>query len=644
MEHRCKVAAKLLANDEYITQKDKDDRLKACVYHARYGIDHRDSYDIKVQEEAIGYLDSLGYDYCIGEENGTGYYLFPDSVCVVNLLRTNPNDRYVICAPKCMLSDDYLSEHNITFLKIGRDVALKDMCYSSNDKLIKEIKAAMDAEPGHDVSFPTLKEQLIKRDFFYRKLYEAIRNAEEVPLINTHEVGDKCYTIENADSLQFENKGFERARINTPYDVVVGNVPFGDFKPYDQQYDSQFLIHDYFFIKSLDNLKPGGIAALITSKGTLDKYQSQPRVEMLKRAELIGAVRLPNNAFESAGTETVTDILFFQKRDTVLSDEEVEDMDWNKDAPWVTAGGSLRVGDVWYQGNRYYEKHSDNILGEMKEITGRFGREITVMPVGDLQEQLDAAISRMSATFSAEPTIDEMDEGEIEEISIPDGVKPFTYYIENNKLYFADNRTAKPYSGDANSEKAIKLMVEIVQRYDHIIMSQRSGCSDEVFESERIALNNTYDMFVKKYGYLSSTANQRRFADDVRSPKLFSLEIETHDENNKAVIKKADIFYERTVNQYRNPTHADSAIEAMHLSLNLNQKIDLSYMARLCGKTEDEVLEELGDLIYCDPALNYGDKYSGWVTAEEYLSGRTRDKLVLPLLRLKKIRSVSPEM
>lgn len=830
-----KAAAKLLANDEYITQKDKDDRLKSCVYHARYGIDHRDSYDIKVQEEAIGYLDSIGYDYCIGEENGTGYYLFPDSVCVVNLLRTNQADRYVICAPKCTLSDDYLSEHNITFLKIGRDVALKDMCYSSNDKLLKEIKAAMDAEPGHDVSFPTLKEQLIKRDFYYRELYEAIRNAEEVPLINTHEVEDKCYTIEDADSLRFENwklvpdgtgfilradnigfggtrvvdcfiqsfkdidstidylnsheleieieiaekenavsaeqpapsvpnndstdsksidklmvgdvieygdetwritdidgdfmlclenlgkfnnlaaesivgnwkdkiikgggfklissaepaevpaetghdvsfpeeepaveerprpenfvipddfayshgkkakyqdniaaikllnlletekrfatpeeqlvlarysgwggipeafdkendswsseytelknllseteyrnarastntafytdpliiksiykglehfgfksgrildpsmgtgnffgnmpeemrnnstldgveldtltariahylyprasiqnKGFERARINTPYDVVVGNVPFGDFKPYDQQYDSQFLIHDYFFIKSLDNLKPGGIAALITSKGTLDKYQSQPRVEMLKRAELIGAVRLPNNAFESAGTETVTDILFFQKRDTVLSDEEVEDMDLDKDAPWVTAGGSLRVGDIWYQGNRYYEKHSDNILGEMKEITGRFGREITVMPVGDLQEQLDAAISRMSATFSAEPTIEEMDEGEIEEISIPDGVKPFTYYIENNRLYFADNRTAKQYSGDANSERAIKLMVEIVQRYDHIIISQRSGCSDEVFESERIALNNTYDMFVKK--------------------------------------------------------------------------------------------------------------------------------------------------
>lgn len=607
-----KVAAKLLANNEYITLKDKDDRLKSCVYHARYDIDHRDSYDIKVQEEAIGYLDSIGYDYCIGEESGTGYYLFPDSVCVVNLLRTNQADRYVICAPKCTLSDDYLSEHNITFLKIGRDVALKDMCYSSNDKLLKEIKAAMDAETGHDVSFPTLKEQLIKRDFYYHELYEAIRNAEEVPLINTHEVGDKCYTIEDADSLQFENwklvpdgtgfilradsigfggtrvvdcfiqsfkdidatidylnsheleieieivekenavsaeqpapsvpnndstgsksidklmvgdvieygdetwritdidgdfmlclenlgkynnlaaesivgnwkdkiikgggfklissaepaevpaetgqdvsfpeeepaveekprpenfvipddfayshgkkakyqdniaaikllnlletekrfatpeeqlilarysgwggipeafdkendswsseytelkkllseteyrnarastntafytdpliiksiykglehfgfksgrildpsmgtgnffgnmpkemrnnstldgveldtltariahylyprasiqnKGFERARINTPYDVVVGNVPFGDFKPYDQQYDSQFLIHDYFFIKSLDNLKPGGIAALITSKGTLDKYQCE---------------------------------------------------------------------------------------------------------------------------------------------------------------------------------------------------------------------------------------------------------------------------------------------------------------------------------------------------------------------------------
>lgn len=226
-----KVAAKLLANDEYITQKDKDDRLKNCVYHARYGIDHRDSYDIKVQEEAIGYLDSIGYDYCIGEENGTGYYLFPDSVCVVNLLRTNQADRYVICAPKCTLSDDYLSEHNITFLKIGRDVALKDMCYSSNDKLLKEIKAAMDTEPGHDVSFPTLKEQLIKRNFYYRELYEAIRNAEEVPLINTHEVGDKCYTIEDADSLQFEN--WKLVPDGTGFILRADNTGFGGTRVVD---------------------------------------------------------------------------------------------------------------------------------------------------------------------------------------------------------------------------------------------------------------------------------------------------------------------------------------------------------------------------------------------------------------------------
>ncbi|MGN1119796.1 MAG: hypothetical protein ACI4Q4_05520, partial [Oscillospiraceae bacterium] len=226
-----KVAAKLLANDEYITQKDKDDRLKNCVYHARYGIDHRDSYDIKVQEEAIGYLDSIGYDYCIGEENGTGYYLFPDSVCVVNLLRTNQADRYVICAPKCTLSDDYLSEHNITFLKIGRDVALKDMCYSSNDKLLKEIKTAMDAEPGHDVSFPTLKEQLIKRDFYYRELYEAIRNAEEVPLINAHEVGDKCYNIEDADSLQFEN--WKLVPDGTGFILRADNIGFGGTRVVD---------------------------------------------------------------------------------------------------------------------------------------------------------------------------------------------------------------------------------------------------------------------------------------------------------------------------------------------------------------------------------------------------------------------------
>lgn len=308
-------------------------------------------------------------------------------------------------------------------------------------------------------------------------------------------------------------------------------------------------------------------------------------------------------------------------------------MDWDKAAPWISIGGSLRVGDVWYQGNRYFENHTDNILGDMKEITGRFGREITVVSNGDLDEQLDAAISRMSASFSAEPDIEEINEDEAEVLSIPDGVKPFTYYIEDNWLFFADNHTAKPYYGDSSSAGAIRMMVDIVQKYDHIIMSQRNGCSDEVFESERLALNNAYDAFVKRYGFLSSVANQRRFADDVRSPKLFSLEIESRGDNGQTFIQKADVFRERTVNQYRNPTHADSAVEAMHLSLNLKQKIDLPYMAGLCGKTEDEIIGELGDQIYCDPARNGGDKYSGWVTAEEYLSGRTRDKLGLAIVK-----------
>lgn len=874
-----KTAAGLLDSGEYFSQKDNDNHLRNCVRHARESIQYENPYSTQTGIDAIAYLDSIGYDFSVGQENGTGYYLFPDSVCVSTLLRTKPADRYVICAPKCTLSDEYLSEHNITFLKTDEDIRFSDVGFDSDEKLLEQIKAALHQTMGHDVSVLEESKSDPKRRLYFSELYEAVRNGDEIPLIDSQKHRTDDVSVQNASAIHFENwrlvpdgmsliltadriafggekipdcciqsfseidnaidylfergleieiaekendsetmghdvslleenppiekkpepadfvipadfeyshgkkakfqdnitaikllnqletekryatpeeqttlarysgwggipeafdkdndswnseytelknllsemeyrnarsstntafytdpviirsiykgleqfgfksgrildpstgtgnfygnmpeemrnnstldgveidtltariahylypraniqnKGFERAKLEKPYDIVVGNVPFGDFKPYDPKYDSEYLIHDYFFIKSLDLLKAGGIAALITSKGTLDKYLTQPRLEMLKRAELIGAVRLPNNAFESAGTETVTDILFFQKRENVLTDEEIDSMDLNKTAPWISIGGSLRVGDVWYQGNQYYAQHVENILGELKEITGRFGREITVVPNGNLQEQLDAAISRLSATFSAEPTIEEIDEDETEVFSIPDGVKPFTYYIEDNRLYYADNHTAKPFSGDSNSTRAIRMMVDIVQKYDHIIMSQRRGCSDEVFEAERLVLNSAYDDFVKRYGPLSSAANQRRFADDVRSPKLFSLEIESRGADNKPVIKKADVFRERTVNQYRNPTHADSAVEAMHLSLNLKQKIDLAYMAGLCGKTEDEIIEELGDQIYCDPARNGGDKYSGWVTAEEYLSGRTRDKLGLAIVK-----------
>lgn len=696
-----KAAAGLLDSGEYFSQKDNDNHLRNCVRHARESIQYENPYSTQTGIDAIAYLDSIGYDFSIGQENGTGYYLFPDSVCVSTLLRTKPADRYVICAPKCTLSDEYLSEHNITFLKTDEDVRFPNVGFDSDEKLLEQIKDALHQTMGHDVSLleenspiekkPEPADFVIPADFEYShgKKAKFQDNITAIKLLNQLETEKRYATPEEQTTLarysgwggipeafdkdndswnseytelknllsemeyrnarsstntafytdpiiirsiykglaQFgfksgrildpsmgtgnfygnmpeemrnnstldgveidtltariahylypraniQNKGFERAKLEKPYDIVIGNVPFGDFKPYDPKYDSEYLIHDYFFIKSLDLLKAGGIAAFITSKGTLDKYLTQPRLEMLKRAELIGAVRLPNNAFESAGTETVTDILFLQKRENVLTDEEIDSMDLNKTAPWISIGGSLRVGDVWYQGNQYYAQHVENILGELKEITGRFGREITVVPNGNLQEQLDAAISRMSATFSAEPTIEEIDEDETEVFSIPDGVKPFTYYIEDNRLYYADNHTAKPFSGDSNSTRAIRMMVDIVQKYDHIIMSQRCGCTDEVFEAERLALNSAYDDFVKRYGPLSSAANQRRFADDVRSPKLFSLEIESRGADNKPVIKKADVFRERTVNQYRNPTHADSAVEAMHLSLNLKQKMD----------------------------------------------------------------------
>jgi len=416
---------------------------------------------------------------------------------------------------------------------------------------------------------------------------------------------------------KIQNRGFERTKFeNGTFDVIIGNVPFGDFKPYDPEYD-EYLIHDYFFAKSIDKLKPGGIMALITSAGTMDKYDDSFRRELSGKADFLGGVRLPEDAFRTAGTQTVTDILFFQK----LEFEHEND----RNLDWVRSERVYGEASV-FQENRYFGQNTEMVLGTPEIVPGRFGNTRTIKSDGNTAERLSEAIGRLDGHFSAEPTID--DELPKEEYGdIPDGVTPYTYYVSGGSLYYAENRSAVPFTG--SSEPRIKAMCGILDRLNEVTAVQKKGCSDDELKMLQSRLNNAYDGFVKKYGHLNSRTNISAFADDIRAPRLTSIENVEELPNGKQRFTKADIFTERTINVDRVPAHVDTALEALHLSINLKQTVDLEYISQLCGKDKDAVISELGEHIYCNPAKNTGGRYSGWETAEEYLSGHVRSKLAL---------------
>jgi len=416
---------------------------------------------------------------------------------------------------------------------------------------------------------------------------------------------------------KIQNRGFERTKFeNGTFDVIIGNVPFGDFKPYDPEYD-EYLIHDYFFAKSIDKLKPGGIMALITSAGTMDKYDDSFRRELSGKADFLGGVRLPEDAFRTAGTQTVTDILFFQKLEF--------DHENDRNLDWVRSERVYGEASV-FQENRYFRQNPEMVLGTPEIVSGRFGNTRTIKSDGNTAERLSEAIGRLDGNFSAEPTID--DELPKEEYGdIPDGVTPYTYYVSGGSLYYAENRSAVPFTG--SSEPRIKAMCGILDRLNEVTAAQKKGCSDDELKMLQSRLNNAYDGFVKKYGHLNGRTNISAFADDIRAPRLTSIENVEELPDGKQRFTKADIFTQRTINVDRVPAHVDTALEALHLSINLKQTVDLEYISQLCGKDKDAVISELGEHIYCNPAKNTGGRYSGWETAEEYLSGHVRSKLAL---------------
>ena len=420
---------------------------------------------------------------------------------------------------------------------------------------------------------------------------------------------------------------FEEANIpDSFFDAVIGNVPFGDIRVNDRRYNKHnFLIHDYFFAKSLDKLRPGGVMALITSKGTMDKESPAVRKYIAQRADLLGAIRLPNNTFKgNAGTEVVSDILILQKRDRLI-DLEPE---------WV----HLNTDENGVKMNTYFVDHPEMVLGEWKTVSGRFGEEDTVVPYenADLAELLEEAISNIHAEITDYEVDEELTE---EDNSIPADpeVRNFSYTVVDDKIYYRENSRMAPVDVSATAENRIKGMIAIRDCVRNLIEMQTADYPDYEVEKEQQKLNELYDTFSKKYGLINSRANVSAFSQDSSFALLSALEV--LDENGE-LERKADMFTKRTIKPHTPVTSVDTASEALAVSMGEKAQVDMEYMCSLTGKTEEEVYQELKGVIFLNPVYGYGGSdEQKYLMADEYLSGNVRKKLAWA----KKSAEVYPE-
>lgn len=414
-------------------------------------------------------------------------------------------------------------------------------------------------------------------------------------------------------------QGFENVNIpDSFFDGVVGNVPFGDFKVVDKKYDKHnFLIHDYFFAKSLDKLRPGGVMALITSKGTMDKENSSVRKYIAQRAELLGAIRLPNDTFKSsAGTEVVSDILFLQKRDRLIDIEP----------DWV----HLDTNENGIRMNSYFVQNPEMVLGEMKTVSGRFGQQVTCEPYTDsnLADLLSDAIANIHGEISDYENDVATDELE-EDMSIPAdaSVKNFSYSVVNDKLYFRENSRMIPVTVSATAESRIKGLIIIRDCTRNLIELQADDYPGEDIKAAQELLNAKYDNFTAKYGLINSRANKSAFSDDSSFALVSALEI-LGDEGQ--LERKADIFFKRTIMPHKPITQVDTASEALAVSIGEKACIDMEYMQSLTGKEENELFNDLKGVIFLNPLYEgNNDNQSKYFTADEYLSGNVREKLAI---------------
>ena len=395
------------------------------------------------------------------------------------------------------------------------------------------------------------------------------------------------------------------------FDVAIGNVPFGDYGVADKRYDkNHFLIHDYFFAKTLDKVRPGGIIALVTSSGTMDKKNPSVRKYIAQRADLLGAVRLPNNAFlANAGTGVVADILFLQKRDRPI---EIE-------PDWIHLGKT----DGGFTINQYFVDKPNMILGELSEENTQYGKQaVTVKPIAgaELPEQLSDAIANIHAKITEPEQFEEAEENIGESIPADPNVRNFSFAVVDGDIYYRENSVMHKVELSVTAENRIKGMVKIRDCTRRLIEYQLEGYSDDLIRQEQQTLNRLYDEFTAQYGLLNSRANNTAFSDDSSYCLLCSLEV--LDENG-ALVRKADMFSKRTIRQQEPVTSCDTAADALAVSLSEKAKVDLQYMGKLAGKTEEQLTEDLAGIIFFNPS---SEQYE---TADEYLSGDVRWKLRL---------------
>ncbi len=395
------------------------------------------------------------------------------------------------------------------------------------------------------------------------------------------------------------------------FDVAIGNVPFGQFKVVDKKYDKyNFLIHDYFFAKALDKVRPGGVVAFITSKGTLDKENPAVRKYIAQRAELLGAIRLPDNAFRSAGTEVVSDIIFLQKRDRVIETEP----------DWVYLGQDENGISM----NQYFVDHPDMVLGDMVMRSGPFGPEPTCKAYEgqDLGELLSDAISNIHAEITEVEGADLVEDPD----SIPADptVKNFSYTLVDGKVYYRQNSVMNRVETTVTGENRIKGMIAIRDTVRNLIDAQLEDAPDSQVTALQVKLNRDYDEFTKKYGLINSRGNESVFSDDSSYFLLSSLEILNED---KELERKADMFTKRTIKPYIRIDRVDTASEALAVSLSERAAVDMEFMSELTGKTESEIYEELKGVIFLNPLESTMMNQPKYLTADDYLSGNVREKL-----------------